>query len=74
MCCALTDCSALQDSDGEKSEDNLVVDVSNEVSFYIKVVAVLVFFSPYLINSHHSPGSCLTSGHAAPLAERKRPG
>lgn len=30
--CVLTDWSSSQDSDGEKSEDNLVVDVSNEVS------------------------------------------
>ncbi len=30
----LTDCLSLQDSDGEKSDDNLVVDVSNEVSLF----------------------------------------
>lgn len=30
----LTDCPSLQDSDGEKSDDNLVVDVSNEVSMF----------------------------------------
>lgn len=30
----LTDCLSLQDSDGEKSDDNLVVDVSNEVSMF----------------------------------------
>lgn len=30
----LTDCCGLQDSDGEKSDDNLVVDVSNEVSMF----------------------------------------
>lgn len=73
MCCMLTDFSALQDSDGEKSEDNLVVDVSNEVSSCIKVVAVLVFFS-YSLIPVLSPGSCLPSGHAAPLTEGKWPG
>lgn len=30
--CVLIDFLLLQDSDGEKSDDNLVVDVSNEVS------------------------------------------
>lgn len=32
--CTLTDCLSLQDSDGDKSDDNLVVDVSNEVSVF----------------------------------------
>lgn len=30
----LNDCPPLQDSDGEKSDDNLVVDVSNEVCMF----------------------------------------
>lgn len=32
----------LQDSDGEKSDDNLVVDVSNEVSMFLLLIFVMV--------------------------------
>lgn len=47
---ALMDCLSLQDSDGEKSDDNLVVDVSNEVSssarlHFIKALLFFFFFS-----------------------------
>lgn len=38
----LTHCLSLQDSDGEKSDDNLVVDVSNEVSMFCQFL--LLFF------------------------------
>lgn len=37
----LTDCLSLQDSEGEKSDDNLVVDVSNEVSFLIYFIHII---------------------------------
>lgn len=34
----------MQDSDGEKSDDNLVVDVSNEVHKMFSVVFLVAFF------------------------------
>lgn len=40
----LTHCLSLQDSDGEKSDDNLVVDVSNEVSMFCQFLLLVSFF------------------------------
>ena len=52
--------SAPQDSDGDKSEDNLVVDVSNEVSSYLyylnglwhpHILVALIHLKMYIVSS-----------------------